>query len=421
MVRLKFLGGIGEVGKSAILVDNGVDRFIMDYGIKIRTNPLEFPKQIKQKIDYAFITHAHLDHSGAVPLLKKRNSHVRIYSTPVTKSLTRLLLEDNLKVAKREQITIPYDENYTKQALKSFKKINYRQEVELKDSIVTLYDAGHIPGSSMITVDTNGKRILYTGDFKLKPTNLMFGCDTDIDDVDILITESTYSDREHPNRKKLELELVDTIKETIENGGIALIAAFAVGRTQEILTILEKYKLLTYPTYLDGMGIKATNIIKENLHLIRKREEFKRAVRKIKKVKNVRERSNIIKKPGIIISGAGMLDGGPMVWYMKRLAKNKKNTLILTGYQVEGSAGRMLLETGHYMVEDFDIKPKMNIVYFDFSAHAGRSELLEFIDIINPQKIFVVHGEHTKEFAEELNQLGYDAIAPDEKHDDFKV
>lgn len=421
MVKLRFLGGIGEVGKSSILVDNGSDRFVMDYGIKVRTNPLEFPEQVKTNIDYAFITHAHLDHSGALPLLKKNYQKVKIFSTPVTKSLSRLLLQDNLKVAKREQITLPYDENETKQALKSFKKFNYREEIELKDSLVSFYDAGHIPGSAMVSVDTDGKRILYTGDFKLKPTNLLFGCDTDISDVDILITESTYSNREHPDRKKLELELVNTIKETIENDGIALIAAFAVGRTQEILTILEKYKLLTYPTYLDGMGIRATNIIKENLHLIRKRAEFKRAVRKVKKVKNARQRSNIVRRPAIIISGAGMLDGGPIVWYMKKLANNKKNTLILTGYQVEGSAGRNLLETGHYIVEDVDIKPKMNIVHFDFSAHAGRSELLEFIDIINPQKIFVVHGEHTKEFAEELNQLGYDAVAPDQKTNEFKV
>jgi len=266
----------------------------------------------------------------------------------------------------------------------------------------------------MILLETKDKRILYTGDFNLSDTKLIAGVNLDIPEVDVLITESTYSDREHPDRQKEEGKMIDTIRGTLANDGVALIASFAIARTQEMLLILDEYELKE-KIYIDGMAQKATRIIDSYPGMQREYNEVKRALKRqeVKFIKNPATRKKIIKEPCIIITTSGMLTGGPVAYYVEKLYNREGCSLILTGFQVPGTEGATLLKTGRYIHEDLDIPVKMSVRKFDFSSHASRSELFKFAKQMNPEKIFCVHGENTQRFAKELrDEHGFDAVSP---------
>ena len=265
-----------------------------------------------------------------------------------------------------------------------------------------------IPGSSSILVETEGKRILFTGDIKFISTELMNGACTDFD-VDVIISESTYSYKNHPDRESLRDRIREIAQYTLYNNGILLLPCFAVGRTQEMLLILHD---LGFPTYLDGMGIEATSRILNHPDSIKNPDKLRKAFSRAGKIRRQQDRLRAIKNPCIIITTAGMLNGGPIGYYMKKLHNREDCSLVLTGFQVPGTVGRTLLDTGKYIAEGLDIKPKMRVEFLDFSAHTDHDHLLEFYKKINPGKIFLVHGERTEEFAKELKETGFDAYAP---------
>jgi putative mRNA 3-end processing factor len=200
------------------------------------------------------------------------------------------------------------------------------------------------------------------------------------------------------------------IEDTISNNSPAIVAVFAVGRAQEILLILAKHGI-SYPVFMDGMTKKATTIINKYKKYLREPDELDDALKFVTYVEG-RMRRRLIKEAACIITTSGMLNGGPVVKYLEKLHKNERASLILTGWQIEGTPGRILLETGRFIYENLDIEVKMRVKRFDFSAHAGRKSLFEFVKKINPEKVFCVHGDHTEEFAEELRREGFDAIAP---------
>jgi putative mRNA 3-end processing factor len=239
----------------------------------------------------------------------------------------------------------------------------------------------------------------------------MKGADTNLPDVDVLITESTYCDREHPDRKSQEKELVKIVRSTIANDGVALISGFAVGRIDELLLVLDAYGI-DYPVYVDGMAKKALTIINQNHHLLKEPKSLNRVLEKVEYVKDQGARKRVIKNPGVILTTSGMLVGGPVMWYISKLHDKQNCSLTLTGFQVEGTPGKTLLETGRYINEGIDVEVKMPVRKLDFSSHLGRTDLFQFINKMNPEKIFCVHGEHTEEFARELKEKGYDATSP---------
>ncbi|MGC9200909.1 MAG: MBL fold metallo-hydrolase [Candidatus Aenigmatarchaeota archaeon] len=413
---LSFLGAMGSVGASGILIDEDSDRIVLDYGTKVREVPPKFPLPV-EKPKAVLLSHAHLDHSGGLPLLVK-NYSTPIYSLDVTKELTELLLEDSIKVSREEGVELPFNEFDVKQTIKNFVNVSYNKPFKIGNFKITYFDAGHIPGSAMIFVE--GKtNVLYTGDFNSINTRLLEKCEEDLPKVKNLIIESTYSDRDHPDRVREEKELVKMVEETISENHPAIISVFAVGRAQEILLILYKHKI-SYPVFMDGMAKKATTIINKFKKYLREPEELNEALDFVTYVKgNMRRR--ILKEACAVITTSGMLNGGPVIKYIEKLYKKERASLILTGWQVEGTPGRILLETGRFIYENLDLEVKMKVRRFDFSAHAGRKQLFEFIKKVNPEKIFCIHGDHTQEFAEELKREGFEAVAPLANNRIFKI
>ena len=411
MINLSFQGAINSVGASAILVDTGVEKIVLDYGTKPREIPPIFPIPFPGKPDYIFCSHAHLDHAGALPLFEARGNTVPIYSIEPTRPLVELLLLDSVKITREEGVPLPFTKDHVHTTIKNFVPIEYRKPLKLIQTKATAFNAGHIIGSMMVFLDFGNKSLLYTGDFNTVNTRLLPRADEDLPKVDYLITESTYSDREHPDRKSQEKELVKKVNETIGNGGKAIIAGFAVSRLQEVLVILDKHGI-DYPIYMDGMGKKATTITNQYSRYLSDPAALNKALEKLKYVHKDKARKKIVERPGVILTTSGMLTGGPVINYLKRLHDDPNSSLILTGYQLEGTPGKILLETGMLITEGLELQLKMQVKRFDFSGHAGRSGLFEFIEKINPEKVFCIHGDHTEEFVNELKQKGLDAIAP---------
>jgi putative mRNA 3-end processing factor len=407
-MKIEFLGAMGCVGASGVLVEENNDKIVLDYGVKPREIPPKFPLPV-EKPKAVLLSHSHLDHCGSTPLLVKKYS-TPIFALDVTRDLTELLLEDSIKVSREEGLELPFNEFDIKQTIKNFVFVDYNKPFKIGNFQVTYFDAGHIPGSAMIFVESEKTNLLYTGDFNDINTRLLEKCEENLPKVKNLIIESTYADREHPDRKREEKELVKMIEETISDNQPAIVAAFAVGRAQEILLILAKHGV-SYPIFMDGMAKKATTIINKYKKYLREPEDLEEALKLVTYVKE-RMRRRLVKEAVCIITTSGMLTGGPVVKYVEKLHKKERASLILTGWQIEGTPGRTLLETGRFIYENFDLEVKMRVKRFDFSAHAGRKGLFEFVKKLNPEKVFCVHGDHTEEFAEELKREGFDAIAP---------
>ena len=418
MIQLEFLGAMACVGASGILVDTGSEKVVLDYGTKVREIPPQFPLPVKNA-DALLLSHAHLDHSGGNPILVKQ-FNLPVYALEVTRDLTELLLNDSIKISHEEGVSLPFNKSDVERTIKNFVPVTYRKPFKVHNLEVTYFDAGHIPGSAMIYLKSGKDTILYTGDLNTNNTRLLAKNDNDLPEVKYLIIESTYSEREHPDRKSQEKELIHAINDTLSRDSPVIIAAFAVGRAQEILLILDKYGI-DYPLYLDGMAKKATTIINKYKNLLRDPDSLDRALEKTTYVHRASQRKHIIKQPAVVVTTSGMLTGGPIVQYLKKLYKNEESSLLLTGWQIEGTPGKILLETGRFITEEENLEVKMFVKRFDFSAHAGRSGLLKFIEKVDPEKIFCVHGDHTEEFAQELREDGWNAVAPVANNRIFKL
>jgi putative mRNA 3-end processing factor len=407
MVEIAFLGGSQEVGKSAVQLSSGSDSFLFDYGIEVQHG--EVPLKPKLPLSGVFITHAHLDHSGMAPYLYKLGYNGSVFTTKASFALMDILLHDSIKVQKKRGEKPHYNPSDVEKTLKLGKRLEYGKPVKFKSSQVTLLDAGHIPGSSSVLLESQGKKILYTGDIKLIDTKLMAGAKIDVKDLDALICESTYSYKDHPDRDKLEDQLRELAQETIYNDGHLIVPSFAVGRTQELLIILHD---LGFPLHLDGMGIEATEAILQNLSSVRDGKLLQKAFGRARKVLISRDRKHVLDRPCIVICTAGMLNGGPVGYYIKKLHDRENCAMALTGFMVEGTVGRKLLDTGRYVNEGLDVKPKMKVEFLDFSGHTDKSHIIEFIKRNKPKKVFLVHGDRTPEFARELQSMGIQAEAP---------
>jgi len=407
MVKIHCLGGGLEVGRNAFLIESKAG-VMLDYGTKVETG--EAPIMPKSKVDGLFITHGHLDHLGMAPYLHKR-TNCKVYSTAPTYDFTNLLLRDALKIAKIKQRTAHYTPADIFAMNKDYVKIQYGDEIKIGDIKVDVWDAGHAPGSAMFVVKVGGKKILYTGDFNLNPTRLVNGARFDTKNIDVVIMENTYSSRDHPPRDEQEKELYKTIKETIDNGGIALLPTFAV-RAPELLLILNHFGA-DFPIYLDGMAKDALTIILDHPEYLKNPKALHDAAEKTIMLYENDERLKAMNDPCAIITTGGAMEGGPIVQYMKTLYARDDSSILMTGYQQPKTAGRYLEDTGRYVVGAIDFKVKMQLKKFDFSGHSGRTELINFVQKVRPKKLIAIHGEYCEKFATEMKgRFGIQTYAP---------
>nr|MDO8132713.1 MBL fold metallo-hydrolase [Candidatus Njordarchaeum guaymaensis] len=402
------------MGGSAVLLKSNNKSVLVDYGVYMSGTP-HFPLPCSpRELSAIVLTHSHLDHSGAIPLLYV-SGNVRLFTTKMTLGLTELLISDELKLSGE---LLPFEENELTRMVRRSQPVNIGEQVKLNDNLLLNFtDAGHIPGSISALIETEGKRIFVTGDINTVETRLLEGAKIDVSSMDVIVIEGTYALQDHPKRKDTEKEFVDAIKETLEgDGGKVLIPAFAVARAQEILCVLEKYGV-DYPITIDGMVRAASKIFLRNPSFVRDYSLLRRALEKALWVHGKRDKERAVSNPGIIIASAGMLEGGAAVGYLNALSQDPKNGIFLVSFQIPGTTGRNLIETGAYVSNNGEKrKAKSKVRFFDFSSHCGKSELWEILKRLNSStKVYVVHGEEESctSLAERINnELGIAAIAP---------
>ncbi|MBI4896592.1 MAG: MBL fold metallo-hydrolase [Candidatus Aenigmarchaeota archaeon] len=404
-MEIEILGSGQEVGKSGILIKEGKSSVVLDYGPKIFPLPPTYPAACKPNA--AIITHAHLDHSGAAPMLL-RNRSIPLFMTDVTLDLSLMLIRDSLKIAQQEQYPIPFGNREIRKMVRCASPMKRGVPFQADVFRCKFYDAGHIPGSVGVLIQ-GGKKIFYTGDVQTEHSRLLSGC-TIPEPVDTLIIESTYGTKFHTNRRQEEKRFLDAVEETLANGGNAIIPVFAVGRAQELLMVLERY---AKKIAIDGMVRTATEIILDYPRSIREHKKLASIVQKTHIVKRGAERKDIYKKYPIILSSAGMLTGGPIRYYAAEASGHTKNKILFTGYLVEETAGKKLMETKKLEHLEEIMHVHCDVQQFDFSAHADQRGLFDIIRKTKPKQVVCVHGDACDRFADVIRkELGVHAYAP---------
>lgn len=451
-VSISFLGATETVTGSRFLISDGNTQILVDAGLFQGTREIKdknwepFPVE-PSSIDAIVLTHAHLDHSGYLPLLVKQGFSGDIYCTEYTAKLASVILQDSARIqvedakfarkkgySRHKNPQALYDEDDALQTIKLFKICKFRQPIDIENkATVEFFHAGHILGSAFVTLDFSKKKFLFTGDLGRPAHPILTSADEFPDeDFDVVVTESTYGDRVH---KKDTGEFLQAINETLARGGIVLIPAFAVDRTEVILLelreLMENGQIPKIPIFVDSpMALTALDFYREALNAGRSEIrpdmieqwrgqdpfdpgtlEERRSVEDSKSLNNERQ-------PCIIVSASGMATGGRVVHHLARLLPDAKNTVLLVGYQAQGTRGRQL-EDGDKRVRIFgeDVPVRAQIENADiFSVHADSDELISWLKKAKkPKQAFVVHGEIESAdiFASRLrNELNWNAIVP---------
>ena len=282
---------------------------------------------------------------------------------------------------------------------------------------MVFHDAGHIVGSALTELRLNAgkKTFVYTGDYRYVETRMHDAAHFEkIKECDYMMTESTYGSSDHPNRKETEKRFVESVQSTIDAGGHALLPSFAVGRSQEIIDILNEYDI-TAPIYFDGMGQHVARIYLANPQYLKNPKFLKKALDKVNWIKGPKDRVRALRQPSVIVCTPGMMQGGSVYAYLPTVYKDKSSKIMLTGYQVAETPGRRLIDTGRIVIDGVDVEVKAKVEHYDFSAHAGRDELFRAIKKLSPEKVICVHGDAavTKKFAQSIKEEGFTPIVPE--------
>jgi putative mRNA 3-end processing factor len=423
-MEVRFLGGAREIGRSAVLINESL---LLDYGMETGTPP-QYPVGDVSP-DAVVVSHGHLDHAGAVPALLTGDERPPVHLTPPTYELTQLLARDTLKLQGGSP-TCPFTEMAVKRLTQVAETHGYRESFTAAGHEVTLYDAGHVPGSAHVLVDDGDTRLLYTGDFyalaaddsgvddtsrydsegqRLRGQRLV-APSTARPDADVVITESTYAETRHGDRDALEARFADRLRNTVWEGGTAVVPAFAIGRTQEALLICAAHDI---DCYVDGMGKRVTQLLREYPEYVRDADALQRAKSNARFVTGRDgQRERIAADNTVIVTTSGMLSGGPAMTYVPAIRRHPGNTVALTGYQVEGTPGRELLDTGRAELDGQVVPVSARVEQYDFSAHADRDGLRAFLSAYEDTRVLVNHGDACQRFAERLRADGYEASAP---------
>ncbi len=411
-MKISFFGAAGEVGRSCIMVSTKNTNVLLDSGVKLGQK-IEFPKlddDIVKSLDGIFISHAHIDHNGFLPHLYSSGYKGNFFATKPTIEIGNVMISDYIRISNPVDVTKKGLEEMSKHA----KIVEYHKEFRLRDLSIKFIPAGHILGSALIEISDGKNRIAYTGDISLNRTRLLDGADIRSVRADTLITESTYGLKTDvfPNEKHTSQNMLKSIKDTVQIGGKVIVPSFAVGRAQEVLFLLDDYinsgVLPKVPVYVDGMINKVMRIHRHNVIYCRKElqskilmsdyDPFKSPNFVVVEKKSMRNKIVNDDESSIIVTTSGMLTGGPVMFYMSKLAKSSANKMLLVGYQAVGTLGRMFQDgVRDIFLNGSEMKVEMNVDTFHLSAHADRPQLERLMGSIKGlRNVFIVHGEITK-------------------------
>ena len=443
-VKLGFFGGAGSVTGSNFLLESDKLKIIIDCGLFQETldikgkNSDPFPFNPKE-IDFVFITHGHLDHIGRLPKLVKDGFQGKIFSTSETKEISRLILEDALKVMgyKKEEKNPIYSEKDLIKTFELWSTLSYEENFNLGDEIkVSLKNSGHILGSAMVEFQFKGSpgSLVFTGDLGNWPNPLLKKAEIP-HDVRYLVMESVYGDRNQESAGERDKKFKEVVKKVIGNGGVLLIPSFSLERAQVILfeinKLVEKGEIPTVPVFFDSpLAIKLTEIYKNSTHLFN--EEVQELIKKGDDIfsfpglsisRKAYQSKAIYEIPGpkIIIAGSGMSQGGRIIFHEAEYLPDEKNAVLLVGYQAVGTLGRSLEEGAkEVVIEGQKVPVRAKVEHLDgFSAHKDSEALLEFVSESGEylEKVFLAMGEPKASLF--LSQrirdyLGVSSVAPKE-------
>ncbi len=430
-VSLLTLGGFGQVGRSCMLLTTPESRILLDCGVNpgARTASEAYPRLdwaniALSDIDAVVIGHAHLDHTGFLPVLCKYGYGGPIYCTEPTLPMMNLIQLDAIKVASAQGRIPLYSERDVKQVMKQAITLSYNMVTDISPDIkLVLANAGHILGSALchFHIGNGDHNFVYSGDIKFGKSILFEAADWRFPRVETLLIESTYGLKEdiQPNRQEVESAFVNVVNQTLADGGKVLIPIPAVGRAQEIMMVIDHYmkagKMVEAPVFTEGM-ISEASAIHESYPEYLARELRQKILETddnpfdseyFTNIEHTSSRGEALREdsPGIVLATSGMLEGGPVLEYFKNIAPHKQNKILFVSYQVNGTMGRRVLDGAHQVsmlgrggkVEAVTINA--GIEKLDgFSGHSDYNQLMSFVHRLRPKlkRVLVNHGERRK-------------------------
>lgn len=429
-LRITSLGGYREVGRSATLLMTRESKILIDCGLAVSADDngmtpyLNAPEVMPlDSIDAVVVTHAHLDHSGLVPALYKYGYDGPVYCTTPTRDLMSLLQLDAIKVAVGEAKKAPYDSSHIREVVKHCIPLKYGETTDISPDVrLTFQNAGHILGSAVahFHVGDGLYNIAMSGDMKFEKSWLFNACVNKFPRLETLVIESTYGGYHdmQPSRQEAANQLREIVRTTLSRGGKVLVPVFAVGRSQEVMLVLEEqmrnHQIQKAPVYLDGMIWEATAIhtaYPEYLNSQLRTQIFQMGENPFlsdifKRVESSDMREQIIHdpEPCIVLATSGMMNGGPVMEYFKSWCDNPLNTLIFVGFQGEGTMGRKIQKgwsdvTLNERGKTITLHMKMDVETVDgFSGHSDRRQLVNYVSTLEPrpERIIICHGDDFK-------------------------
>tara|TARA_Y100000310_G_scaffold78902_1_gene75580 strand:- start:1149 stop:3038 length:1890 start_codon:yes stop_codon:yes gene_type:complete len=426
-IRISYLGGARNVGRSCLFLQTPESRVLLDCGIDVASDNhayphLEAPEFDIKELDAVIVSHSHLDHSGFIPYLFKFGYRGPVYCTTPTRDVMSLLLLDNVKIMRSEGKEPIYTSDDVKEMVKHTVCLEYGAVTDVTPDVrITLYNSGHILGASLVHLHiANGlHNLVYTGDLKYARTQLLEPAATRFPRLETLLIESTYGGKDNilPPQREMDNYLKQVIKETIERKGKVLMPVLGSGRAQEVMimiaNMIKDKEVPPFNVYIDGMVWDVTAIhtaYPEYLnHIIRKqifhKDENPFLLDVFKRVGSQKERTQVIEEEGacLILATSGMLVGGPSMEYLRNLASNPKNSLVFSCYQGEGSLGRRIQRGDKEIFFKNGAKQeaceiKMQVHKLEITNHSDRRQLMNFVYKCEPRpkKVIVNHGENSR-------------------------